>query len=68
MSLAKRTVGKLRYEYATLFMKVHEMIRSYDSAFETPVIVTAPQASPIFVSNTHLFNSTAVLETLPELN
>jgi hypothetical protein len=49
-------------------MNVHEVITSYDSAYETPVIVTAPQASPIFVSNTQLISSTAVDVTFPELN
>jgi hypothetical protein len=49
-------------------MNVHEVIRSYDNALETPVIVIAPQASPILVSNTQLTKSTAVVVTLPELN
>jgi hypothetical protein len=37
-------------------------------ALEIPFIVMAPHDSPIFVSNTQLINSTAVVFTFPELN
>jgi hypothetical protein len=58
----------LEYEYATLFINVHVVIERCNNALEKPFIVIAPHDSPIFVSNSQLINSTAVLVTSAVLN
>jgi hypothetical protein len=59
-------LGNMRYVCATLLMNVHELKVRKFVALETPLIVIAPHVSPIFVSNTQLFKSTALDSTFAE--